>query len=225
MQNKIIITEDGSHTIYVPALEEHYHSTYGAINESMHIYINAGLKHHPNKKLTVLEIGFGTGLNAYLSLATAIQEHKKIDYYSIEKYPLIEAEYKILNYSEQIFPEFANKFQTMHRLEWNISHQMCSEFRLKKIQADLKTFEYDEIPKADIIYFDAFGPDKQPEMWTQSIFEKIATHTNPGGIIATYCAKGTVRRMLDSLGFQMERLPGPTGKKEILRGIKRLDGN
>lgn len=222
MQNKIITTEDGSNTIYVPALDEHYHSTHGAINESMHIYIGAGFQHHQKKEINLLEIGFGTGLNAFLTLATAVMRKIKVNYYTLEKYPLSEIESKSLNYSTLIFPEFAGYFEKLHLLEWDSSHQLCPEFSLKKIQADLKKVDYVGLPFFDLIYFDAFAPGKQPEMWTREIFEKIARHTNPGGIIVTYCAKGSVRRMLDDLGFQMERLPGPIGKKEILRGIKRL---
>lgn len=222
MQNKIITTEDGSHTIYVPALDEHYHSTHGAINESMHIYIGAGLQHHQKKEINLLEIGFGTGLNAFLTLANAIHNNLKVNYYSLEKYPLSEAEFKPLNYSTHIYPEFSDYFERLHQVTWNNSHNLCPEFSLKKIQADLKKVEFANLPFFDLIYFDAFAPGKQPEMWTQEIFKKIALHTNPGGIIVTYCAKGSVRRMLDDIGFQMERLPGPIGKKEILRGIKRL---
>ena len=222
MQNKIITTEDGSHTIYVPALDEHYHSTHGAINESMHIYIEAGLKHHPKKNINLLEVGFGTGLNAFLTLAVAVQQNISVNYYSLEKYPLSENEYKSLNYSSHVFQEYGAFFEKLHQLEWNKNHEVCTGFCFQKIQADLKKVEYTGLPFFDVIYFDAFAPGKQPEMWTHEIFEKIALHTNPGGIIVTYCAKGSVRRMLDSLGFQMERLPGPIGKKEILRGIKRL---
>lgn len=222
MQNKIVITEDGSHTIYVPLLDEHYHSTHGAINESMHIYINAGLKHQKKKEINLLEIGFGTGLNAFLTLATAIQEEIKVNYFTIEKYPLTEAEYNLLNYPEHIFSEFAEYFGLLHQLSWETEQRVNDEFILKKIQADLKTFDFHGIPGFDLIYFDAFAPGKQPEMWSQKILEKIAQHTNPGGVFVTYCAKGSVRRMLNSLDFQMERLPGPIGKKEILRGIKQL---
>ena len=222
MQNKIVITEDGSHTIYVPLLDEHYHSTHGAINESMHVYINTGLKRQEKKEINLLEVGFGTGLNAFLTLATAIQEKVKVNYFSIEKYPLAEDEYKLLNYPEHIFPEFAEYFGLLHQLRWETEHRVSDEFTLKKIQADLKMFEYEGLHRFDLIYFDAFAPGKQPEMWSPQIFERIAQHTNPGGVFVTYCAKGSVRRMLNSLGFQMERLPGPIGKKEILRGIKQL---
>jgi len=225
IQNKLIITEDGSHTIFVPALDEHYHSVHGAVNESLHIYINSGLKYHTKKEINLLEVGFGTGLNAYLSLAVAIQQNINIQYFTIEKYPLPEAEYKALNYPSLIFPEYSPFFLQLHQLEWNKEQSICSEFSIKKIHADLKTIDYKYLPFFDLIYYDAFAPGKQPEMWTHEIFEKIARHTNPGGIFVTYCAKGSVRRMLDSLGFQMERLPGPAGKKEILRGIKHIEGS
>ncbi len=221
MQNKIITTEDGSHTIYVPQLDEHYHSTHGAVNESMHIYIHAGLKHQQKQKLNLLEIGFGTGLNTFLTLAISRQEKRKVNYFSIEKYPLSAGEYEKLNYPALIFPEQAGYFTALHEAEWNTECRITNDFQLKKIQADLKTFDFEGLPSFDLIYFDAFAPGKQPEMWTPEIFGKIAQRTNHGGVFVTYCAKGEVRRILNSFGFQMERLPGPVGKKEILRGTKQ----
>ena len=159
---------------------------------------------------------------AFLSLSVAIQEKLKINYFSIEKYPLSENEYTMLNYTRHIFPEYSRYFGLLHQVPWDIETLICPEFSLKKIKTDLKIFKYDGMPLFDLIYFDAFAPGKQPEMWSYEIFEKIAQQTAAGGTIVTYCAKGTVRRMLNELGFQMERLAGPIGKKEILRGIKRL---
>ncbi len=222
MQNKIILTEDGSSTIYVPALDEHYHSTHGAINESMHVYIDAGLKNCKKEQINVLEIGFGTGLNAFLSLAVAVENSLQLNYFSIEKYPISDEAVQTLNYPQQIFTDFSNYFKPIHGAEWNKKVQICPQFSLTKIETDLKSFDYDHLPMFDLVYFDAFAPSKQPEMWSEAIFAKIARQTAPGGIFVTYCAKGSVRRMLQSFGFQMERLPGPIGKKEILRGIKAL---
>lgn len=221
MQNQLILTEDGSHTIFVPSLDEHYHSTHGAINESLHIYIDCGLRQTTKNELTVFEVGFGTGLNAYLSLCEAIQNKKKIHYFSIEKYPLNAEAFLSLNYPQHIFPEMASFFEQLHTAAWDTPAEICPEFSLHKIQADLKTFDFSKLPPFDLIYYDAFAPSKQPELWTDEIFQRLAANTATGGIITTYCAKGSVRRSLTTYGFKMERLPGPIGKKEILRGTKQ----
>lgn len=222
MQNKIILTEDGSSTIYVPALDEHYHSTHGAINESKHVYIETGLNHLSKKNIHILEIGFGTGLNAFLTLASAIEKNLSVRYFSIEKYPISDEEVKTLNYPQQIDAKHGNYFPLLHQAEWDEEVSLCPQFNLRKIHADLKLADLKRFPLFDLIYFDAFAPGKQPDMWSEEILTKIADQTAPGGVFVTYCAKGSVRRMLNSLGFQMERLPGPIGKKEILRGIKAL---
>jgi tRNA U34 5-methylaminomethyl-2-thiouridine-forming methyltransferase MnmC len=220
MQKHLIVTEDGSHTLFVPDLNEHYHSTHGAINESVHVYIHAGLKQQTNESINILEIGFGTGLNAYLTLCETIQNGQHIRYVSLEKYPLSEAEYSGLNYAARIFPAYQEHFLQIHRAPWNIPVDITPQFQLLKVQADLISYRFPESDKFDLIYFDAFAPDKQPEMWDKEVLEKIAKATRQEGIFVTYCAKGIVRRNLASLGFLMERLPGPPGKKEILRGRK-----
>lgn len=215
-----MITEDGSSTIYLPQMDEHYHSVHGAIQESVHIYIEQGLLQTTKKELSVLEIGFGTGLNAYLTYCFAKKEDRAIQYCSLEKYPLNEQEYFQLNYPEHIFPEYSLIFKQMHQAQWNTIIPISERFTLEKIQADLLTFQFNEIPQYDLVYYDAFGPGKQPEMWTEEMLHKVAASVNPGGILVTYCAKGTVRRALADTGFTMERIPGPKGKKEILSGKK-----
>ncbi len=220
MNKEFIITEDGSHTIYLPEIDEHYHSVHGAIQESMHIYIGEGLFQTTKKTINILEIGFGTGLNAYLTCCYAIQKDLNINYFSIEKYPLTEAEYSKLNYSKNIFPEFSNIFEQMHQADWDTEIKISPKFTLHKIHADLLTFPFKLIPQYDLVYYDAFAPGKQPEMWSDEILQKIAATVKKDGIFVTYCAKGTVRRALTSSGFLMNRIPGPIGKKEILRGKK-----
>lgn len=222
MKKVFKITKDGSQTIYLPEMDEHYHSIHGAIQESLHIYIEQGLLQTTKKELSVLEIGFGTGLNAYLTFCYAKEKGISLDYCTLEKYPLIEDEFSQLNYTNNIFPEFSFIFNQMHLAEWNKKIKITPNFSLEKIQADLLTFQFDEAPLFDLVYYDAFAPEKQPDMWTDEILHKVASTVKPDGILVTYCAKGTVRRALSDAGFSMERIPGPTGKKEILRGKKTI---
>jgi len=215
-----MITEDGSHTIYLPEMDEHYHSVHGAIQESMHIYIQQGLLQTNKKELSILEIGFGTGLNAYLTYCQALLMKINVNYFSLEKYPLIKSEYLQLNYPAVIYPESSAVFEQMHQAGWNTLVNISPDFRLHKIQADLLTFQFEATPQYDLVYYDAFAPGKQPEMWSDEILQKVSATVNPGGVVLTYCAKGTVRRAFMQSGFEMERIPGPIGKKEILRGKK-----
>lgn len=220
MPKEFLITEDGSHTIYVPELDEHYHSVHGAVQESVHVYIESGFQMIQKQKINVLEIGFGTGLNAYLTYCYAQEKNQEINYCAIEKYPLGENEYKMLNYPESVFPEYASIFTRLHASDWNKPQSISARFILHKIQADFTEFQFDGQSQFDLIYYDAFAPQKQPEMWTEEILRKVAGQLKTGGILTTYCAKGAVRRALADAGLKMERIPGPIGKKEILRGKK-----
>lgn len=215
-----MITEDGSQTVYLPEMDEHYHSIHGAIGESLHIYIEQGLLFSGRKTLSVLEIGFGTGLNAFLSFGYAQKENLNIDYCSLEKYPLSEQEYALLNYQRIIFTEYAQTFTRLHEADWNKTEKISDNFSLNKVHADLLTYQFDELPKFDVVFYDAFAPSKQPEMWADDILHKVAATVKKDGVLVTYCAKGSVRRSLTDAGFTMERIPGPKGKKEILRGKK-----
>ena len=218
MQRKIISTEDGSHSLYVPELDEHFHSVHGAIQESTHVFIRNGLFKCNKKKVIVLEVGFGTGLNALLTLAN--REDREIHYFSIEKYPLNEQEYGQLNYPDLISGNTKNIFLEMHRCKWNKTQEIASGFKLTKLKADFSDFDFESLPLYNLIYFDAFAPGKQPEMWQEMIFMKLARHTLPEGRFVTYCAQGEVRRKLIRCGFNMQRIPGPPGKKEMLTGEK-----
>lgn len=220
MNKEFILTEDGSHTIYLPEIDEHYHSVHGAIQESVHVYIEQGLLQTTKKELSILEIGFGTGLNAYLTYGYARTMNRSVNYFSLEKYPLTKAEYKQLNYPDTIFPDFSFVFEQMHSTDWNSAFEVSPEFTLQKVHADLLSFQFNSAPQFDLVYYDAFAPGKQPEMWTDEILHKVAATVKKDGILVTYCAKGTVRRAFAAAGFQMERIPGPIGKKEILRGKK-----
>ncbi len=216
---KLEKTADGSYTLFVPEMDEHYHSVKGALTESEHIFINMGLKHTTIAEPHILEIGFGTGLNAFLTLLEAKRNQRKIHYTTLEKYPLNTEVLQQLNYPEIIAPEATELYYKMHQATWNVPVAITPYFTLQKIETDYTTFSFQQ--KYDIIYFDAFAPEKQPEMWSQQLFDNLYQTMNPGGILTTYCAKGVVRRMLQSAGFTVERLPGPPGgKREILRGNK-----
>jgi len=219
---QLVITDDGSHTLFVPSMDEHYHSTFGAINESMHVFVRNGLNFiaEKTKEFSILEVGFGTGLNALLTCITAIENQLKVTYYTIEKYPIDATITGKLNYpallSSKQNPE--RLFNSIHQASWNEMTVVHPNFHLYKIQDDITTFQPGF--NYDIIFYDAFAPEKQPEMWTRSIFTSLYKHLKPGGILTTYCVKGLVKRMLKSVGFSIEKLPGPRGKREMLRGKK-----
>ena len=218
---KIEITEDGSHTLYVPALDEHYHSTHGALQESLHVYIEAGLKACTKNEIHLLEIGFGTGLNAFLSLLESESGNIKIIYHTVEKYPLSLEKVLALNYSSLIAPQYSDTFTLIHFSPWETPIEISSRFSLVKHRLDFsKPAQFDPQIEFDVVFYDAFAPDKQPEMWTLEVFEKIFVLCSRDAIFTTYCAKGAVRRTLQTAGFVVERLPGPPGKREMLRGRK-----
>lgn len=216
---KIEQTADGSNTLYVPELDEHYHSVKGAFTESEHIFIRMGMNHSPAFSPRILEIGFGTGLNAFLSLLEADRTCRSVHYTTIERFPVPEDTVHSLRYPEQICPQRAEDFYALHSAAWNTDCRLTDFFTLHKVEADFTDCTFGS--GYDVIYFDAFAPEKQPEMWSQTLFDGLYASLNPGGILVTYCAKGVVRRMLQASGFRMERLPGPPGgKREILRGTR-----
>ena len=222
MQKELILTEDGSHTLRVEDIDECYHSTHGAVQESLHIFIDSGLREYlsvngDNSEIKVLEIGFGTGLNAFLTLIEAERLKLKINYTTLELYPLSTDDTIRLNYPEIICGD-RGLFEKTHYSPWDEENEISSFFSLCKIKADFTRYELQGI--YDVIYFDAFSPEKQSEMWAESGFERIYKKSGDGAVITTYCAKGVVRRAMQSAGFVMERLPGPPGKREILRGRK-----
>ncbi|MDR1882884.1 MAG: tRNA (5-methylaminomethyl-2-thiouridine)(34)-methyltransferase MnmD [Prevotella sp.] len=219
----IELTADGSHTLFIPELNEHYHSVNGAIQESTHVFIEAGLKHCEKDDIHVFEVGFGTGLNAFLTLLENRKSGKIIRYTSIEAYPLADIVIKKLNYPERCLPMAQDMYYKLHSAESGKETEITGDFYLTKIEADLTRFDFSETREnADVIYFDAFAPDKQPDMWTQEIFDGLYYLSGNGGILVTYCAKGAVRRMMRQAGFTTERLPGPPGKREMLRATKRI---
>lgn len=217
--NKIEITADGSATIYVPHLDEHYHSTKGAFTESCYIFRDCGLLHYHSKtfatSIKVLEIGFGTGLNAAVT-ANATNSDFAVHYISLELYPVEIEMIRQLSYDKILDTELITK---LHEAQWEKPQDISPYFVLEKRLCD---FTSCPLPQdIDVVYFDAFAPEKQPEMWSEDLFKRIYNAMSPGGILTTYCAKGEIRRMLQHIGFTIERLPGPPGgKREILRATK-----
>ena len=216
--SELLITGDGSHTLFVPAIDECYHSTHGAVQESRHIFIEAGLKQCSRSEIRVLEIGYGTGLNAFLTMLEAERSGKAIRYTSLEKYPVAIEKALSLNFPEKLSPEKRACFEEMHTSSWNEEIQITPFFRLRKIETDFTRYVLED--NFDVVFFDAFSPEKQPEMWSPERFVQIYEHCNAGAILTTYCAKGIVRRAMQAAGFTVERLEGPPGKREILRSRK-----
>jgi len=215
-------TSDGTHTIYVPEFDEHYHSVNGAVQESRFVFIDAGFRQFSKEKISVLEIGFGTGLNAYLTLLETLNCVKKITYTTLEYYPLDTEVIAKLNYPEHVSSENKHLYDKLHESVWEREIEIIPSFILKKKHTDIIKLNFlGTTEQFDLIYYDAFAPDKQPDMWQQSIFDYLYKHTNKDGILVTYCAKGIVRRMLQQAGYIVERLPGPPGKREMLRATKQ----
>ena len=221
MEVRLVKTGDGSDTLFVPELNEHYHSTFGAINESKHIFIDAGFKQITDNQqdCRILEIGFGTGLNAFLTLIEARKKQVNVHYTSIEAFPLPGNIIKQLNYPDLLDPSEAGLFILLHNRAWGKEEKITGSLTLLKIKDKLENCDF-PTGYFDLVYFDAFGPEVQPELWTSEIFCKIFNSTVPGGILVTYSSKGSIRRSLKNAGFSVEKLPGPTGKREITRATK-----
>lgn len=215
---KIIVTGDGSHSLFNEALDETYHSRHGAVQESLYVFIEHGFRHFVRtqqpKLISILEVGFGTGLNALLTVAEAIESNIPVAYTALETYPLSQEVWVKLNYSDN-----NNLFNELHQSEWCRWNQINSHFRLLKLEKSLQDVKL-EPQQYDLIYFDAFAPNKQPELWELTVLDKVVKTLKSGGIFVTYCAKGQLKRDLKSLGLIVESLPGPPGKREMVRALK-----
>ena len=219
MTHELIKTSDGSTSFYIPQLHETYHSVHGALQETQHVFIKNGLQLFDHQSISILEIGFGTGLNA---LAT-YKEHESlqlnIQYETVEAYPLSWDEASQMN-----FPQMLNAtalvpvFEQMHRCEWNKLITLSPSFSFKKRLQRFETIS--DVDSFDLIYFDAFGAQVQPELWQEAIFQRMYIALKRGGYLVTYAAKGSVRRAMQACGFTVERLPGPPMKREMLRAHK-----
>ena len=217
---EIVKTADGSHTLYLKKIDESYHSTFGAVTESKHVFINAGFHYLDKDNIGVFEVGFGTGLNAMLTLIESQKSNKKITYYAVELCPLEMEIIRQLNYSKilSLDDKFNSLFFDMHSCKWDVTIELTDYFKLYKIKGNLESIE---IPEGiQLVYFDAFSPDKQPEMWTSAIFQRIYNKLLPSAVLTTYCAKGEIKRILKSIGFKIENLQGPPGKREMIRALK-----
>ena len=214
-----MITSDGSSTIHLPDWNENYHSIHGAIQESKHVFITKGFDQLNDSKISILEIGFGTGLNCFITFLKAIQSNKSINYVGVEAYPVTIDEVAKLNYVSELKAEHQKEiFDKMHQYSWEEKHTILSDFSLTKRKQFFK--DIDDVNQFNIIYFDAFGAEHQPELWTVAIFKKMYKALKVNGILVTYCAKGSVRRAMQEVGFFIERIDGPPGKREMLRATK-----
>lgn len=219
MKRRIITTGDGSKTIQIEDWDEQYHSKHGAVQEAYHVFIEHGLRLFKNESINLLEIGFGTGLNALITLLEAPRQQLSIDYVGVEAFPVSNQEVDALDYCQQLDANDQQEvFQKMHSSPWEETISITSDFSLLKQKKDFK--EIDEENLFNLIYFDAFGARVQPELWTEEIFLKMYHALKRNGVLVTYAAKGSVRRAMQAVGFTVERLPGPPGKREMLRAIK-----
>jgi tRNA U34 5-methylaminomethyl-2-thiouridine-forming methyltransferase MnmC len=220
MERKVIDTADGSKTLFIPQMDEQYHSVNGAITESEYVYLNKGYCHNTSIKPVVFEVGFGTGLNTLLTAQWAEKQKRETTYISIEKYPLNKELIDQLNYGKLISANAENIYQKIHEAAWGEEINISDYFKLLKIEGDLTNYQFQFEKKFDIVYFDAFGPDKQAEMWDPEIFKRIYLASAQKSVFVTYSAKGEIRRQLQNCGYTMERLPGPPGKRQMLRGTR-----
>ena len=212
---KLIATKDASHTLFSEIYKEHYHSVYGALDESYHIFIKAGLRQIKKDNISIFEMGFGTGLNAFLSLLESEKQNLNIVYTTIEKHPVPASIYRQLNYAKEQEKEL---FLKLHQADWQSKQIITPFFSLIKTEGSILNYQHQNY--YDLIYYDAFSPEIQPDLWSEDIFLRIYEKLNKGGILMTYTVKGTVKRALKSVGFKIEKLPGPIGKREILKAYK-----
>lgn len=218
---EIITTQDGSPTIRLPDLDVTYHSRFGAVQESRHVFIENGLylKSIGRKELQILEIGFGTGLNALLTALESQRLALKVHYTSLDCHPLEQSVWSALDFSSCIEYPFAKEyFNRIHEAPWNEAAVLTPVFTLEKLNKRVENW----MPKAayDLIYYDAFAPSSQPELWTEEIMVKMFRALKPGGVLVTYCAKSTFKKALKTAGFLVESLPGPPGKREMTRATR-----
>ena len=222
MNLKIIKTSDGSHTIYNSELNETYHSLHGSINESNTVYIQNGLEYYikkkSRKKINILEVGFGTGLNFLLTNIFFERRKENIFYHTIEPYPLPNEVIEKLNYVSEVGEQYKDIFSLSHNLENDKKNYISENLEFLKSETSIENTILTD--KYDIIFYDAFAPSKQPSMWKRINLEKIFLHMKNGSVLVTYCSSGQFKRDLKSIGFKVDVLPGPKGKKEMVRAIK-----
>ena len=220
MKKKLVITNDGSHSLFVPEINECYHSRHGSIVEAEHVFIRNGLLAEEKKQFNILEIGFGTGLNALLTAQKSKQKKITINYHAIEVDPVLAYNYTQLNFTDLIGINNSELLK-LHECSWQKEHIIHSFFKLTKYKISLE--HYTSKMKFDIIYFDAFSPEKQPHLWSSEVFQHMYNLLNENGFLVTYCAKGTVKRTMKSIGFKIVSLDGPPGKRQMTRANKSIN--
>lgn len=220
MKREILTTKDGSTTIHLPELDESYHSKHGAIQEAYHVFIKSGLSLFEVKPVSILEIGFGTGLNAFITYLEAKKTNQIINYVGVEAYPVLLDEALQMNYvSELNSNQESAIFSKIHEYSWNEKHSISSNFSLTKREQLFQ--DINDIEEFDLIYFDVFGFRVQPELWSLEIFQKMFTSLKSGGVLVTYACRTSIKNAMKDSGFVVEKLPGAPGKKEMLRAIKK----
>ena len=223
MKREIKTTNDGSKTLFISELNENYHSHHGALQEAEHVFIKNGLKLINDYEINILELGFGTGLNVLVTINEYLKTDKnhKINYFSLEKYPISESEIKDLAYFELFSDvELKNIYQKIHQTDWENLNEIITGFNLKKIQCDFFDLKEINLPQVNLVYFDCFGARVQPDLWEKPLFEMVSDKMNRNGLLTTYSSKGSVRRILQELNFRVEKVPGPPGKREMINAWK-----
>lgn len=217
---ELIITSDGSHSLRMDDKEESYHSKHGALTESLHVFIQNGLREKLKEQdqASILEIGLGTGLNCLLTCMELFNLESKVDYIALEPFPLEAGLWKQLNYPVLLGKGAKEILSKIHESEFDEEFLLLENVRFEKRKSGLMDFMSDR--KFDLIYFDAFAPAVNPELWSETAFRKLYSLMNPGGILVTYCAKGEVKRTMKAAGFKVETLAGPPGKREMTRAVK-----
>jgi len=220
MKRKLIQTSDGSSTILVEEWGESFHSVHGAIQEAQHVYIENGLRfafQGKKETLEILEIGFGTGLNCFMSFMEAQKNNQKINYTAIEGFPLLKDEWSLLNYPSFFENKHQNIFNIMHDSPWERTCEIQNNFTLTKLEQMFENLDLEK--RFDLVYFDAFGFQYQPHLWSENVFTRVKNAMNPNGVLVTYACKGEVNRLLKKLGFIIQKLEGPPGKREMIRAV------
>lgn len=217
MKREIIQTRDGSTTIHLIDWNETYHSKFGAIQESYHVFIKSGLQKFDNKPVSILEIGFGTGLNAFITQIEAETNNQTVDYVGVEAYPVLLDEALKMNYFEELNAD-KSIYEKIHSINWEEKVKISTNFELTKRKQFLE--EITDVDCFDLIYFDAFGFRVQPELWSQEIFEKMYKALKKQGVLVTYACRTSIKNAMIELGFKVEKLPGAPGKREMLRATK-----
>jgi tRNA U34 5-methylaminomethyl-2-thiouridine-forming methyltransferase MnmC len=222
LERTIIITSEGTKTLYIPEWNETYHSRHGIKQEAEHVFISQGLDQIKTSEISILEMGFGTGLNAFLTLYKAMEKDLTVQYYTLEKYPLNKEEINELKYGALVDKKKAEEYyQVLHQTDWEQEIHICKNFTFTKFKADFLKLKNLPIRDINLVYYDAFGARVQPELWKEDIFKQIFDIMVPGGLLTTYSSKGSARRAMQNVGFKVEKITGPKGKREMVNAWKR----